>query len=327
MTYLIFLLCLSLLGLAWGQRDSNSLMRATWLPVSYRMNNESSVFSLMSDLKEAGVDRVYVDVWNQGKVYFMSNTMNSLLPDGTGCGPDYLEFALNAANKLGGMNVYAWFEYGLIAAYGDINNDFARKAQEKGWILGQEGQGFVWMDPDNGEVLSFLVGILNDSWTNYSEKGLKGVQLDDHFSSPVSLGKNTESMTSAMKYVHESMSSKVVLSLSPSTLDQALYTYNVDWNAWGVDGYYNEVIPQLYRSSSSQFEKVFDDTWKGMSVQTRRLFNAAGIRVDGSGEPTPWIDVQESIEYCDRSGVGSSVWYAHGIVELYNEQFKEIWGA
>ena len=35
------------------------------------------------------------------------------------------------------IEVYAWFEYGLIASYNGINNDFALYSQGNSWIIGE----------------------------------------------------------------------------------------------------------------------------------------------------------------------------------------------
>ena len=145
------------------------------------------MFDQMSALKNEGVRRVYVDVWNNGVVYFNSTTMHNIVS--TGVGNDHLLWALEAGNHFG-IEVYAWFEYGLMTSYGGINNDFARYAQGKGWILGQYNNAFYWMDPSNTDVLHFIAGIMKDAILNYGPKGLRGVQLDDHFATPVSLGRS-----------------------------------------------------------------------------------------------------------------------------------------
>lgn len=32
------------------------------------------------------------------------------------------------------MEIYAWFEFGLMTSYNGINTDFAKKAQQNNWI-------------------------------------------------------------------------------------------------------------------------------------------------------------------------------------------------
>ena len=118
----------------------------------------------------------------------------------------------------------------------------------------------------------------------------------------------------------------MILSLAPSPLDQALYSYNVDWNLWGDNFWFDECVPQLYRSTYKDFKSLFDQTLRGVSRSTQKLLRACGLRVDGSGEPTPWEDVENSIEYAEEFGVDPVIWYAHGVVELYPEEFSQLWG-
>ena len=65
-----------------------------------------------------------------------------------------------------------------------------------------------------------------DCWKNYNKIGLKGLQLDDHFGTPVSLGKTKVSMNKAIHFLSAKLRSdkiisrdnKIYLTLSPSTL-------------------------------------------------------------------------------------------------------------
>ena len=115
-----------------------------------------------------------------------------------------MQWALDAG-KFFDIEIYAWFEYGLMTSYGSINNEFAHYAQEKGWILGQYNNAFFWMDPEKIEVLQFLAGIMKDAIVNYGPKGLRGVQLDDHFATPIGLGRSKTSMDSAMNYIRKAI--------------------------------------------------------------------------------------------------------------------------
>lgn len=276
----------------------------------------------MASLKEEGVMRVYIDVWNQGIVYFSSDTMRALVGE-SGVGSDHLAWALKAGNSIG-MEVYAWFEYGLMPSYGSINNDFARVAQSKGWILGQYN-GFFWLDPTDENCVAFLGGIMTDAITTYASQGLKGVQLDDHFATPVELGRTAADMDNAMSTIRSMLPSPFQLSLSPSTLSFSIATYNVDWNKWGQLDLYDEVIPQIYRTSFSSFKTEFDSMDGVVGDMTRNRWTASGVRVDGSGESTPWGDVNAMISYCNANGMGAAVWYAKGIIETYPSNFQNIW--
>jgi uncharacterized lipoprotein YddW (UPF0748 family) len=305
--------------------SSTQYLQAAWIPTSYQSGSESQVYSMMQSLKSLGVRRVYVDVWNQGKVYFQSQTMTNLIGS-SGIAADHLLWTLNAGNSLG-IEVYAWFEYGFMCSYGDLSNNFAQYAKSKGWVLGQYN-GFYWIDPANSDVLAFTAGIMLDAMKGYKSKGLKGVQWDDHFATPKGLGRTASQMDNAMSYMRKQLNSisGAKMSLSPATLSTALGTYNVDWNKWGQNNYYDEVIPQIYRSTYDSFKSEFDYTMKTIGSTTKSKFNAAGIRVDGSGSPTPWAEVNNMIWYSNANARGGSVWYAHGIIELYPSNFKNIWG-
>lgn len=322
----------------------NAEMRAAWLPVSYQSTSSSEMYDTISQLQRTGVTRVYVDVWNQGTVYFKSPTMSALMAgqncsSNCGGGDDHLRWAVDAGRELG-VEVFAWFEYGLMAAYGSINNDFARYADKNGWILGNYNN-FLWLDPASDDVVSFLSGLLQDAALGYGIEagGLRGVQLDDHFAAPTALtGSDLNVMDEAMKSIREDWNAAtgeqgMQLSLSPNPLDTSVASYNVDWNQWAAWGLYDEVVPQLYRTSFTSFKAVYDGTVAATCPQAQAKWAACGVRVDGSGAPTPWTDVQAMIGYCSAAagqlsgGRGTAVWYAHGVLDLYATEFSELWSA
>jgi len=244
----------------------------------------------MSYLKSQGVNRVYVDVWNQGRTYFNSPAMLKLVGQG-GIATDQLSWEVKYA-KQNGLQVYAWFEYGLMAAYLEVNNDFARKAQSLGWISGN-AYNFVWLKPIP-DVINFLADIMLDSIRNYK---IDGVQLDDHFAWPTSLaGNNPNSMTTAMQTIFNRIRavSSLPISLSPNTITEALSKYNVDWVKWGNMGIYSEVAPQLYRSDYASFQKELDYTLKN-TPSSLHTYMLAGLRCNGSGPNTPWSELDKML--------------------------------
>lgn len=301
--------------------NATAYLQATWIPNSYESTSEQSLYNLMTSLKEEGVRTVYVDVWNQGSVFFNSLTMLNTV-GAAGQGDDHLMWALTAGRALG-IEVYAWFEYGLISSYSSINNAFAVYAEQQGWHLGQSS-GFFWLDPVNTDALAFLADIMSDALAQYSPYGLKGVQLDDHFSTPAELGRSVSDMNAAMKFIRQNVNG--VLSLSPSTLSFSLSSYNVDWNLWGSNNWYDEVIPQVYRTTYESYKSEVDYTLQIVSSQTKEKWVAVGVRVDGSGGVTPWEEVNNMLWYSNTKYMGNVVWYSKGLVETYSTQFQNVWG-
>lgn len=311
---------------------TGTFLQATWLPISYHTTTSDEIAGLVANLSAHGVQRVYVDVWNQGVVYFRSKTIQDLMgSNSTSQGRDVLLWTLQAG-KLHNVEVVAWFEYGLMSAYQSAPNSFSTKVKQLGWELGLYNS-FYWMNPSLSDVQGFLNGIIRDCLENYVDEGLLGVQLDDHFAYPVALGGTKTVMDNLMKSVHNTVQdckanfpqSKILLSLAPSILSLSTDTYSVDWNSWGNQKLYDEVIPQLYRSDYKSYASIMSETWNSISSQTKTLFIASGIRVDGSGASTPEDDVNKMIDLSKTYSVGNSIWYCRGILETYPKSFPSEW--
>jgi uncharacterized lipoprotein YddW (UPF0748 family) len=227
---------------AHSKHSQSQYMRATWLPIQYNCTSAESVKTAVEQLYSNGVTRIYVDVWNNGVAYFNSPTLKSFAGDDSVLGNDVLAWTLAAAALLN-VQVLAWFEYGLMASYGDLSNKFASVADSRGLILGQ-ADNFFWLDGRKAEVQQLLLGMLVDAQAGYGSSGLMGVQLDDHFAFPVALGGSAADMTSIMQTIHNGFHARFpssLFSLSPATVDMALQKYAVDWVSWMNADYFSEV--------------------------------------------------------------------------------------
>lgn len=321
-----------------------SYFQAAWIPSSYNSTSSEQLCSQMMALQETGIDRVYIDVWNQGTAYYKSPTMDAAGLLGSSFGGDRLLWASECSTFTG--DVFAWFEYGLIAAYGSINNEFAEYAQKNQWILGKDEQDFVWLNAANTDAVAFLTDLVIDVVRNYN--AVRGVQLDDHFSQPMALlpddaDANVETMTNAAKQLSTAVRSaidgcpgvKPVLSLSPLPLGYALSSYSVDWKTWvskdlSVRGrpLFDEVVVQLYTSSYDQFQTELQDTLNelygpdNVSKTSELCTLAAGLRIVGFGDPTPWQELKLQLDLVGESSTPYGplclcLWYSRGILETY----------
>ena len=89
-TFWALILCLSLQYIICTR--STTLLQATWLPVSYHTSSIEDIDAILGSLYKHGVQRVYVDVWNQGVVYFQSPVMASFINNHSSCvGRDILD--------------------------------------------------------------------------------------------------------------------------------------------------------------------------------------------------------------------------------------------
>lgn len=272
----------------------------------------------MHSLAAKGVTRLYVDVWNNGRAYFNSPALREFAGDAA-LGPDHLSWFLQASQALGQtMEIYAWFEYGFMACYGaSSGNAFAEVADAAGWLIGQHG-GWQWMDPTKATPL------LEQMLIEATSSAYAGVlaQLDDHFACPAELA----SCTAAAMDAAAVRLSKVAHSLSPAPLDFAAGTLNVGWDSWAKQGLFEEIAPQLYTSSSASFKSAL--AYTKSAIPTTAFANmVVGIRVDGSGSPTAWTEVEQMLDTARGEGVGVCIWYANGITNLYPDQFAAKWSA
>lgn len=297
-------------------------MRGAWIdnklaPTQQAMN------TTVHELARLGVNRIYVDAWNNGNVYFPSSTMAAVCPTCV-ASADLLLWAADAAQSAG-ISVCAWFEYGLMSGYagGGATNTFTALAKQRGWYAG-DANSFHWMDPSNPEVIALLSGIMADAAT--LNPSLAALQLDDHFSLPSSLPYSHDrqaAMTTAAKGIWAGVRarSSVPLSLSPNPISISLAEFSVDWVQWGYLGYFTEFVPQLYRAQYSDFAPLLDEVVDKASGLLDRI--ALGLRCDGSGAPTAWEELDRMVDASWDQGLGVCIWYAHGVTELYPTQFAD----
>jgi uncharacterized lipoprotein YddW (UPF0748 family) len=282
------------------------------------------MIQVVEKLASHNVTDIFVDCFNNGVTYFPSATMRDV-GGMESQGPDLIGAALQAAK--GRVNIHAWLEYGLIAQYGTkATVPFARNASEQGWILGA-ANGFLWMDGRIEGVQKWLCGVIRDASDAHPD--LASIQLDDHFALPASLVGASIPNQQSMTTLAESLSTcahAVDLALSPATLSFAKSALNVDWALWlasPVSVPFGMYYPQIYRSTFSAFELEYNHTLDVVSNVGDRWI--PGIRVLGSGAPTPWTDVHLMLNRAEEHG-GVVVWYAAGILDSYAEQFCEVWG-
>lgn len=177
-------------------------VRGTWMTTTANdaLATPLDVNNSMKQLRDIGLNTVYVEVWKNGYTQFPSQVAlqtfgverrPELMPEKTGLDQprDLLEETLIAAHR-NELIYIAWFEYGFMAAYKDTNNDLRQKhpewmtATRKGELVGDQNP-FVWMNPLRPETRDFLMGIVLEAVDKYD---LDGVQLDDRIAWPVTMG-------------------------------------------------------------------------------------------------------------------------------------------
>eukprot|EP00095_Tigriopus_kingsejongensis_P002877 maker-scaffold52_size450388-snap-gene-3.18 protein:Tk02877 transcript:maker-scaffold52_size450388-snap-gene-3.18-mRNA-1 annotation:"hypothetical protein LOTGIDRAFT_233333" len=278
-----------------------------------------------SALAAKGVNRVYFNIWADGNLYAESSTASS---NGVIMAGDRLGMAIDIAKQYG-LEIYAWFEYGTQASYGQLNS-FSSTAASKGWLLCGDGGcndyfaggNYAYLNLINPEVVNFLAGISGDLARNYPD--LDGIQFDDHFALPsefyqvgaLSQSQRFDTTRSGMVAIRDGAQSgrgSIQVSYAPSTLDFSMNNHNVDWSNYLIDGVVQELAPQYYTTSFSSFKSTLDKDLPRVPRHQNGL--VAGIRLSGSGADTPVSDVDQMVQYSlDKNLRGVSFWFADDVI-------------
>lgn len=167
-------------------------VRGTWLTttannaIATPQNTQKS----MRQLKEIGINTVYVESWKNGYTQFPSQVLQRTL--GVSQFPhspiqkykknetrNLIEETLIEAHRQGLIYI-AWFEYGFMAAHKSSMNHL--RQQKPDWLSrDQDGNeissnGFVWLNPLHPEARQLLLDLVIEAIDLFD---LDGVQLDD----------------------------------------------------------------------------------------------------------------------------------------------------
>ncbi len=227
-----------------------------------------------------------------------------------------------------------------------------------GWLMkNQSGQytdastGFSWMNPLVPQVQTYVKGIILDAVKNYN---LQGIQLDDHFAWPVNFGYNdsytaakyltdtgrslpasptdsnftlwrSQQLNTFMKDIISSIRDATkasrpgfIVSVSPAVYPYSYNTACVDWPSLAASKVVDEVVPQVYRSTASDFARDWSGSGSQVQYMTTQLGNlAAGININGSAGNNPYATVvKPNLDLVrNTTGVaGHVLWYSDGVL-------------
>ncbi len=312
----------SILGLS-SALGTTENVRATWIDRS-QVANEADMRRIVESLHTLGVNRLYMDAWHNGVVYFPSPTMISAVgQQGVDDKKPLILWGAKYAHQYN-ISVYAWMQYGYIAGYKN-GTAFLGYARRKGWVLEKPFmQHFWWMDPRT-EATEFLGRISREA----AATGADGIQVDDHFGCP-----NDYSLCSlavvldATQRFRKIIGNVTALSLSPWTMPYAKGTFFLDWPMLAKAGLFQEVVPQFYAMGIDEFNAQFRNNEKFLAdYPTVRERHMVGISCqDDNGRLVPWQVIVNSLRTAYTHRYGVTIWHVDGILKTYYANFKAIWG-
>ena len=178
-------------------------VRGTWLTTTNEdhIRTGANTAAVMRDLRNIGLNSVYVETWKNGYTNFPSRVLKSLIGatdrnPTIGASRDLVQETLIQAHR-NGMSYYGWFEYGVMTEYvgadGNPSNPLSTYMKNRGWLLqNQAGQyadatngGFAFMNVAVPEVRQFVIDMTLEAVNRYD---FDGIQFDDHMAWPVNFG-------------------------------------------------------------------------------------------------------------------------------------------
>lgn len=280
-------------------------IRGVWLTniATTFFHHTTLLDNVFAHFSRSGYTHVYVSTYGFGGTIYPSKQVQThplfLLPF-----TDVLKASQSEAKRQG-LKLYAWLEYGLMLKPNDsiaVNHpDWLLKTSSGETVVND----FVWLNPKNPEVQEYILGIIEEV-AQY--KGLTGIQLDDHWGVPSQFGNYTKAMnqlTAKVKQRLEKINPNLVFSLSPNPHSFSKNKYNQDWLQWARQGYIDEVVIQIYRPNSQEFQQSL------MTAKIEQLPKSIPVAVGiyaGSMDnfKTP-SEIQKQIDISQNLGYGFSI--------------------
>ena len=298
----------------------------------------------MDELKAAGFNAIYPNVWSRGTTFHRSRfapVEPALKKAGLQLDPIC---TLTQQARQRGMKVIPWFEYGLMEPA-----DAAIVRQQPEWVLARadgstvmtmHGKNMVWLNPAHPEVRERFIGLVVEVMKRCR---MDGLQLDDHFAWPVKLGYDPytsalyetqtgapppkdhtnrywmtwrrRQLTGLLRALRERLEKESLpqrISLSPGPFRFAYNHWLQDWELWAVGELIDDLVVQNYAYSLKGFAKDLNQPalrkarqW-GLPVQI-------GVLAGFGKRTTPIPVLAEKKRLSNEQGYGVIYFYWEGL--------------
>lgn len=264
--------------------DPNAI-RGAWITTtaSTALDSRDNIRQMVSTCKAAGINHLFVVVYNNARTTYPSNVMNTLIGKPIlerFSGRDPLQECIEEGHAAG-LKVHAWFEYGFSSSYSASGG--AIVAAKPHWAARDLAgnlvvkNGFDWLNGIHPEVQQFMIDLFKEVVSSYA---IDGVQGDDRLpalpntggydSYTVNLYKSENNganpPTSAtdtswlrwrarklngfvkrLRSEVKTIKPSVLFTISPSPHPFGYNEYLQDWPTWVDSTWIDAVLPQCYR--------------------------------------------------------------------------------
>lgn len=269
-------------------------MRGAWITTaaSTALDSKDNVKAMVTTCKAAGINNIFVVVYNNGRTIYPSSVMQGLIGIRQlerYAGRDPLQECIDEA-KLVGIKVHAWFEYGFSSSYSASGGLIV--AAKPSWAARDvNGQlvvknGFDWLNGIHPEVQQFMVDLFKEVVTNYN---VDGVQGDDRLPAMPSTGgydtyttnlyksenggatppgnsadagwikwraNKLNSFVKRLRNEVKAIKPAIQFTMSPSPYPFSINEYLQDWPTWVDSSWVDAVMPQCYRYTINDYDAV-----------------------------------------------------------------------
>ncbi len=335
-------------------------IRGVWLTnvASQVLDSRENIKEAVARCHANGINTIFMVTWNKGYTLYPSQV--TLQYFGEEIDPNYkgrdpLQELIEEADAFG-IQVHAWFEYGFAASYhqedgGKILQKFPHWAamDYEGNLLNKNG--FQWMNAFHPEVQDFLIQLVMEVVKNYNVAGIQG---DDRLPALPSTGGYDEYTVSIYEKEHKGksppsdhldedwlqwradklsaywkklygkvkhLSSRTLVSSSPSVYPWSKEEYLQDWPAWIEEGYVDMVIPQVYRYDGEAYTNTFMENLEWMPMDKRHLF-FPGVLLKVSDYLASKDFLEMKINLHRENGVNGEVFFFYEGLPLQTEFFE-----
>jgi uncharacterized lipoprotein YddW (UPF0748 family) len=274
-------------------------------------------------------NRVYPVVWNRDKTFYKSQIAKKVI--GVDSEPllnimrggrDILKEII-ALSQARNISVIPWFEYGLMTL---PNSELTKRHPD--WLTNTWSSQVVnkqdnftvthlWLNPLHPDVKNFIKSLIVEVVTNYD---VNGIQLDDHFAMPVTMGYDpytikiyqqehqgqnppidiynpewmswrANKLTLLMTEINQAVKAikpnfKIIL--SPNSKAFSYKYYLQDWQTWVEKGLVDELILQVYRDD----EKAFANELQQPGIKFAQQKIPVGVAIS-TGTFKNTVDIQQ----------------------------------
>ena len=303
--------------------------------------------SALDELRSAGFNRVFPNVWSRGTTFHRSDfapVEPTLAEAGTDLDPIC---TLAKEGQTRGIKVMPWFEYGLMepaeSAVVQQNPDWVlERADGQRWMTMHGSHRMAWLNPAHPQVRDRFIGLVVETLKRCP---MQGLQLDDHFAWPVMFGYDRftaalydkemgspppadhtnrqwmtwrrHKLTGLLRELRERLQREDLpnrISLSPGPFRQAYNLWLQDWELWALGELIDELVLQNYAYSVRGFERDLDQpalrkarAWK-IPIQI-------GILAGFGKRTTSMADLEAKVRLARQRG--------HGVIFFY---WEGLWG-